>query len=162
MEPLVAVSRGAEPDSVGLPPLKKRIYPKSTLVVTEPENMPERSEVARDNVIPAPPFWGTRIVKGFPLSDYAAFLDERATFMGQWGLKPGRGKDGASYEELVTTEGKPRLRYWIDRLLSERIMDPAVVYGYFPVVSEGHDVIVLHHGTDDGGALWTPGILAPD
>jgi len=162
MEPLVAVSRGAEPDSVGLPPLKKRIYPKSTLVVTEPENMPERSEVARDNVIPAPPFWGTRIVKGFPLSDYAAFLDERATFMGQWGLKPGRGKDGASYEELVTTEGKPRLRYWIDRLLSEKIMDPAVVYGYFPVVSEGHDVIVLHHGTDDGGALGTPGILAPD
>jgi 5-methyltetrahydrofolate--homocysteine methyltransferase len=36
-------------------------------------------------------------------------------------------------------------------------MDPAVVYGYFPVVSEGHDVIVLHHGTDDGGALGTPG-----
>jgi 5-methyltetrahydrofolate--homocysteine methyltransferase len=162
MEPLVAVSRGAELDSVGLPALKKRIYPKSTLVVTEPDNMPERSDVARDNLVPAPPFWGTRIVKGFPLSDYAAFLDERATFMGQWGLKPGRGEDGASYEELVATEGKPRLRYWIDRLLSEKIMDPAVVYGYFPVVSKGHDVIVLHHGTDDEGVLGTPGILAPD
>jgi len=162
MEPLVAVSRGADPDSVGLPALKKRIYPKSTLVVTEPENMPERSNVARDNPIPAPPFWGSRIVKGFPLADYAAFLDERATFMGQWGLKPGRGEDGASYEELVATEGKPRLRYWMDRLLSEKIMDPAVVYGYFPVVSDGHDVIVLHHGTDDSGVLGTPGILAPD
>jgi 5-methyltetrahydrofolate--homocysteine methyltransferase len=162
MEPLVAVSRGAEPDSVGLPPLKKRIYPKRTLVVTEPENMPERSDVARDNPIPAPPFWGSRIVKGFPLADYAAFLDERATFMGQWGLKPGRGEDGASYEELVATEGKPRLRYWMDRLLSEKIMDPAVVYGYFPVVSDGHDVIVLHHETDDSGVLGTPGILAPD
>ncbi|MEQ9086762.1 MAG: methionine synthase [Pontimonas sp.] len=162
MEPLVAVSRGADPDSVGLPALKKRIYPKSTLVVTEPENMPERSDVARDNPIPAPPFWGSRIVKGFPLADYAAFLDERATFMGQWGLKPGRGEDGASYEELVATEGKPRLRYWMDRLLSEKIMDPAVVYGYFPVVSDGHDVIVLHHGTDDSGVLGTPGILAPD
>jgi 5-methyltetrahydrofolate--homocysteine methyltransferase len=162
MEPLVAVSRGADPDGVGLPPLKKRIYPKNTLVVTEPENMPERSDVARDNPIPAPPFWGSRIVKGFPLSDYAAFLDERATFMGQWGLKPGRGEDGASYEELVATDGKPRLRYWMDRLLSEKIMDPAVVYGYFPVVSDGHDVIVLHHGTDDSGVLGAPGILAPD
>jgi 5-methyltetrahydrofolate--homocysteine methyltransferase len=162
MEPLVAISRGADPDSVGLPPLKKRIYPKSSLVVTEPENMPERSDVARDNPIPAPPFWGTRIVKGFPLSDYAAFLDERATFMGQWGLKPGRGKDGSSYEELLESEGKPRLRYWMDRLLSEKIMDPAVVYGYFPVVSEGDDVIVLHHGTDDSGALGTSGLLAPD
>ena len=162
MEPLVAVARGADPEGVGLPALKKRIYPQSTLVVTEPENMPDRSDVARDNPVPAPPFWGTRIVKGFPLADYAAFLDERATFMGQWGLKPGRGEDGASYEELVATEGKPRLRYWMDRLLSEKIMDPAVVYGYFPVISNGHDVIVLHHGTDDAGVLGTPGILAPD
>ena len=162
MEPLVKVARGANADEVGLPPLKKRIYPKSQLVVTEPENMPDRSNVATDNPVPSPPFWGTRIVKGMPLSDYAAFLDERATFMGQWGLKPGRGADGASYEELVQTEGKPRLRYWMDRLLSEKVMDPAVVYGYFPVVSDGSDVIVLHHGTDDSGVLGQPGLLAPD
>ncbi|KGA05729.1 MAG: methionine synthase [Pontimonas sp.] len=162
MEPLVAIARGAKPDEVGLPPLKKRIHPKGQLVLTEPENMPARSDVAFDNPVPAPPFWGTRIVKGMPLADFAAFLDERATFMGQWGLKPGRGEGGATYEELVATEGKPRLRYWMDRLLSEKVMDPAVVYGYFPVVSEGDDVIVLHHGTDDDGVLGVPGLLAPD
>jgi 5-methyltetrahydrofolate--homocysteine methyltransferase len=162
MEPLVAIARGAKPDEVGLPPLKKRIHPKSQLVLTEPENMPARSDVALDNPIPAPPFWGTRIVKGMPLADFAAFLDERATFMGQWGLKPGRGEGGATYEELVATEGKPRLRYWMDRLLSEKVMDPAVVYGYFPVVSEGDDVVVLHHGTDAAGVLGVPGLLAPD
>ncbi|MCF8549444.1 MAG: methionine synthase [Pontimonas sp.] len=162
MEPLVAIARGAKPDEVGLPPLKKRIHPKSQLVLTEPENMPARSDVAFDNPVPAPPFWGTRIVKGMPLADFAAFLDERATFMGQWGLKPGRGEGGATYEELVATEGKPRLRYWMDRLLSEKVMDPAVVYGYFPVVSEGDDVVVLHHGTDDEGVLGVPGLLAPD
>ena len=162
MEPLVAIARGAKPDEVGLPPLKKRIHPKSQLVLTEPENMPARSDVAFDNPVPAPPFWGTRIVKGMPLADFAAFLDERATFMGQWGLKPGRGEGGATYEELVATEGKPRLRYWMDRLLSEKVMDTAVVYGYFPVVSEGDDVVVLHHGTDDDGVLGVPGLLAPD
>jgi 5-methyltetrahydrofolate--homocysteine methyltransferase len=162
MAPLVRIARGAQPDEVGLPPLKKRIHPKSQLVLTEPENMPARSDVVSDNPVPAPPFWGTRIVKGMPLSDFAAFLDERATFMGQWGLKPGRGEGGATYEELVATEGKPRLRYWMDRLLSEKVMDPAVVYGYFPVVSEGDDVIVLHHGTDDAGVLGVPGLLAPD
>lgn len=162
MEPLVRIARGAQPAEVGLPPLKKRIHPKSQLVLTEPENMPARSDVAFDNPVPAPPFWGTRIVKGMPLSDFAALLDERATFMGQWGLKPGRGEGGATYEELVATEGKPRLRYWMDRLLSEKVMDPAVVYGYFPVVSEGDDVVVLHHGTDDDGVLGVPGMLAPD
>ena len=29
----------------------------------------------------------TRVVKGIALADYAAYLDERATFLGQWGLK---------------------------------------------------------------------------
>ncbi|MBU6265602.1 MAG: dihydropteroate synthase, partial [Actinomycetales bacterium] len=140
MEPLVAIARGADPDSVGLPALKKRIHKKSLLEVTEPENMPARSDVALDNAVPTPPFWGTRIVKGIALADYAAFLDERATFMGQWGLKPSRADDGASYEELVETEGRPRLRYWLDRILAEGIMDASVVYGYFPAVSEGDDL----------------------
>lgn len=162
MEPLVAIARGADPASVGLPALKKRIHKKSLLEVTEPENMPARSDVALDNAVPTPPFWGTRIVKGIALADYAAFLDERATFMGQWGLKPSRADDGVSYEELVETEGRPRLRYWLDRILAEGIMDASVVYGYFPAVSEGDDLVILNHGDDPEGILGQPGLLAPD
>lgn len=163
MEPLVKIARGANPADVGLPPLKKRHHKKGgTLTLTEPEAMPGRSDVAADNHVPAPPFWGTRIVRGVALADYAAFLDERATFMGQWGLKPGRGDDGASYEELVEREGRPRLRYWLDRILGEGMLDASVAYGYFPVVSEGEQVVVLHHGEDRDGVLGTAGLLAPD
>lgn len=164
MEPLVRVARGESPDDVGLPPLKKRIHKGSgaKFTVTEPEAMPGRSDVAADNAVPAPPFWGTRIVRGVALHDYAALLDERATFMGQWGLKPGRGDDGASYEELVELEGRPRLRYWLDRILAEGMLDASVAYGYFPVVSEGEQVVVLHHGEDHDGVLGTAGLLAPD
>lgn len=163
MEPLVRVARGEAPDAVGLPALKKRIHkggPK--FKVTEPEAMPGRSDVAADNHVPSPPFWGTRIVRGVSLHDFGAFLDERATFMGQWGLKPGRGEDGASYEELVEREGRPRLRYWMDRILGEGMLDASVAYGYFPVVSEGEQVVVLHHGEDRDGVLGTAGLLAPD
>jgi len=163
MEPLVRVARGESPDAVGLPPLKKRIHREgSLLTLTEPEAMPARSDVASDNAVPAPPFWGTRIVRGIALADYAAFLDERATFMGQWGLKPGRGEDGLSYEQLVETEGRPRLRYWLDRILAEGMLDASVAYGYFPVVSEGDDLVVLHHGDDPAGVLGPAGLLAPD
>ncbi|MFJ5695614.1 methionine synthase [Arthrobacter sp. NPDC093125] len=163
MEPLVRVARGEAPDAVGLPALKKRIHRTGAKVtLTEPEAMPGRSDVASDNPVPAPPFWGTRIVRGVALHDFAAFLDERATFMGQWGLKPGRGEDGASYEELVEREGRPRLRYWMDRILAEQMLDASVAYGYFPVVSEGEQVVVLHHGTDPDGVLGTAGLLAPD
>jgi 5-methyltetrahydrofolate--homocysteine methyltransferase len=163
MEPLVKVARGANPASVGLPALKKRIHaPGSKLTLTEPEQMPARSDVASDNPVPVPPFWGTRIVRGVALADYAAFLDERATFMGQWGLKPGRGEGGLSYEQLVEAEGRPRLRYWLDRILAEGMLDASVAYGYFPVVSEGDEVVVLHHGSDAAGRLGVPGLLSPD
>ncbi|EWS82551.1 methionine synthase [Brachybacterium phenoliresistens] len=164
MEPLVAVARGADPDAVGLPPLRTRRHHVATLERTAVEDLPARSDVAADNPVPDPPFWGTRIVKGIQLSDYASLLDERATFMGQWGLKAGRGEDGASYEELVATEGRPRLAAWMERIAREHIMDPTVIYGYFPVWSEGNDLVVAHHGgqlagigSTDGGSDGEPG-----
>ena len=114
----------------------------------EQADLPSRSEVAVDNPIPTPPFWGDRVVKGIPLADYAALLDERATFMGQWGLKGSRsGGAGRSYEDLVETEGRPRMRHWLDRFQTEGALEAAVVYGYFPCVSKGDDLVIL----DDSG-----------
>lgn len=113
------------------------------------ESLPElndasvRSDVATDVEVPAPPFLGTRVVKGVPLADYAALLDERATFLGQWGLRGARSGQGPSYEELVETEGRPRLRYWLDRLIADQVLEAAVVYGYFPAYAEGNDLVVL-------------------
>jgi 5-methyltetrahydrofolate--homocysteine methyltransferase len=104
------------------------------------------SDVARDVPVPTPPFLGTAVVKGIPLTEYAAFLDERALFLGQWGLKPTRG-GGLSHEDLAEAEGRPRLRMWLDRAQTEGLLAAAVVHGYFPCVSEGDDLIVLD---DDG------------
>ncbi|QBS39744.1 methionine synthase [Nocardia sp. CS682] len=112
--------------------------------VEVPIEVPARSDVAADVPVPTPPFWGTRVVKGLALHEYSGLLDERALFLGQWGLRGQRGGDGPSYEELVETEGKPRFRAWLDRLSTENVLQhAAVVYGYFPAVSEGDDVIVL-------------------
>jgi 5-methyltetrahydrofolate--homocysteine methyltransferase len=102
-----------------------------------------RSDVASDAAVPVPPFFGTRVVKGIPLAEYATLLDERATFLGQWGLRGSRGGSGPSYEELVETQGRPRLRYWLDRLAAEQVLEAAVVYGYFPAYSEGNTLVVL-------------------
>ncbi len=102
-----------------------------------------RSDVATDVEIPTPPFFGTRVVKGIPLAEYAAMLDERATFLGQWGLRGSRGGSGPSYEELVETEGRPRLRAWLDRLRADQVLEAAVVYGYFPCYAEGNDLVIL-------------------
>ena len=114
-----------------------------------------RSDVATDADVPKPPFLGTRVVKGIHLAEYGALLDERATFLGQWGLRGSRGGNGPSYEELVETEGRPRLRHWLDRLTSEKVLEAAVVYGYFPAYSEGNDLVVLDENGHTERARFT-------
>ncbi|MFD3995659.1 methionine synthase [Streptomyces sp. NPDC058583] len=143
MDALVAVKRGVP--GAKLPELKQRRVPKRDTPVLQVEEADEpggRSDVAVDNPVPTPPFWGTRVVKGIPLKDYASWLDEGALFKGQWGLKQAR-VGGATYEELVESEGRPRLRGLLDRLHTENLLEAAVVYGYFPCVSKGEDLIIL-------------------
>ncbi|MFP5345490.1 MAG: methionine synthase [Actinomycetes bacterium] len=135
-----------------LPELRRRrVRQVAQPVLPDEDDAEVRSDVARDVVVPTPPFWGDRIVKGIALADYASYLDERATFLGQWGLRASRGGPGPTYEELVEAEGKPRLRMWLDRLHTEGILEAAVVYGYFPCFSEGRDLVVLHHEGDGTG-----------
>ncbi|MEV0495115.1 methionine synthase [Streptomyces atratus] len=144
MDALVAVKRGVP--GAALPELKQRRVPKRETAVLEVEEPEEgvRSDVAVDNPVPEPPFWGTRVVKGIQLKEYASWLDEGALFKGQWGLKQARAGDGPTYEELVETEGRPHLRGWLDKLHTENLLEAAVVYGYFPCVSKGDDLILLH------------------
>ncbi|MFE7326048.1 methionine synthase [Streptomyces sp. NPDC057565] len=147
MDALIAVKRGVP--GASLPELKQRRVPRRETAVLEVEEPEDgvRSDVATDNPVPEPPFWGTRVVKGIQLKEYASWLDEGALFKGQWGLKQARAGDGPTYEELVETEGRPHLRGWLDKLHTENLLEAAVVYGYFPCVSKGDDLILLH---DDG------------
>jgi 5-methyltetrahydrofolate--homocysteine methyltransferase len=148
MDAFMAVKRGV--DGAQLPALRERRVRASRAVAGavdrdagggEPTAV--RSDVSVVIPVPEPPFWGTRAVKGIALAEYASFLDERALFLGQWGLKPARGRDGPSQEELAETEGRPRLRMWLERAQTEGLLQAAVVHGYFPCVSEGNDLVVL-------------------
>ncbi|MFV8187067.1 MULTISPECIES: methionine synthase [unclassified Streptomyces] len=149
MDALIGVKRGVP--GAKLPELKQRRVRASTAVEVDerPEEGHVRSDVAIDNPVPAPPFWGTRVIKGIQLKEYATWLDEGALFKGQWGLKQARTGEGPSYEELVESDGRPRLRGLLDRLQTENLLEAAVVYGYFPCVSKDDDLIVLdEHGNE--------------
>nr|WP_181393176.1 methionine synthase [Streptomyces rochei] len=136
MDALIGVKRGVP--GAKLPELKQRRVAARRAVPEEPAEA-GRSDVATDNPVPAPPFWGTRVVKGIQLREYASWLDEGALFKGQWGLKG----------ETIEGEGRPRLRMWLDRLLTGNLLEAAVVHGYFPCVSKDDDLIVLdEHGNE--------------
>ncbi|MEY2836664.1 MAG: hypothetical protein RLZ46_46, partial [Actinomycetota bacterium] len=145
MDAIMAVKRGDE--GAALPALRER----RVKAVTRPDEPTEidtvRSDVAVDVDIPKAPFFGSRIVKGIPLADYVGMLDERALFMGQWGLKGARGE----YEAMAETEGRPRLRALLNEVQSKGWLEAAVVYGYFPCVSDGNDLVILHHEGPEKG-----------
>ena len=139
MDAIMGVKKGVP--GAALPALRERkvrATPKSSLDLVVDT---KRSDVAIDVSIPKAPFYGSRIVKGIPLADYLGMLDERALFVGQWGLKGNRGE----FEAMVENEGRPRLRALLNEVQSQGWLNAAVVYGYFPCVSEGNDLIILHH-----------------
>ncbi len=145
MDAIMAVKRG-EPGAA-LPALRER---KVANTRTKAEDLPidtSRSDVAVDVDIPTPPFFGSRVVKGIQLSDYAGMLDERALFVGQWGLKGNRGE----YENMVEAEGRPRLRSLLNEVQANGWLNAAVVYGYFPCYSDGNDLVILHHEGENKG-----------
>ncbi|MEB3369089.1 methionine synthase [Saccharopolyspora mangrovi] len=157
MDRLMAIKRGDSPEEDAAEEAKKaerkerrarsqRIAEKRKAEAGDEPGYDDttRSDVAADVEVPTPPFWGSKVVKGVAVNDYLQLLDERATFFGQWGLRGAKKGEGATYEELVESEGRPRLRHWIDELSTQGILQhAAVVYGYFPCVTEGNHLVVL-------------------
>jgi 5-methyltetrahydrofolate--homocysteine methyltransferase len=144
MDSIMGEKRGTP--GVSLPPLKER-----RTRISNPDSPSTsdtfRSDVSATNSVPKPPFWGSRVIKGIPLAEYSSMLDERALFVGQWGLKGSKN----SYEEMVINEGRPRLRALINEAQSQGWLNAAVVYGYFPCYSDGNDLVILNHDESSFG-----------
>ena len=148
MDTMMSIKRGDQ--SAALPPLRERRTP-NTRANRVPNLDTNRSDVDSKNKLPTPPFYGSRIVKGIALASYLGALDERALFVGQWGLQGKRGE----YEAMVENEGRPRLRSLLNDVQSNGWLNAAVVYGYFPCYSEGNDLVILHHEGPEKGSERT-------
>ena len=165
MDAAMAVKRGVP--GARLPELRTRKV-RTTAAARGPEHgteaeNPARSDISTDGPVPDVPFLGTEVIKGIPLADYAAYLDERALFMGQWGLKPTRGGPdrGAHVRGTGGNRGPARLRMWLERMQTEGLLEAAVVYGYFRCVSSGNDLIVLGpDGRPSSSGSASPGSAA--
>ncbi|MGD9688677.1 MAG: methionine synthase [Phycisphaerales bacterium] len=101
----------------------------------------ERSTVSTTVAIPAAPFWGSRVVSDIDLDQIYPFINKVALFRGQWQFKKG-AKDDADYEAQVADEVEPIFRRLCEQCTRERILRPAVVYGWFPCNSDGNDLII--------------------
>ena len=113
-----------------------------------------------------PPFLGARVAKGISIDDIASYLNETALFRNQWQFRPEkqdgrkrgdggsadrrrtspslRGRDGERSETDAEFKDRirPVLRDQLDRAKAEGLLVPAVAWGYFPVSSDGDDLVV--------------------
>jgi 5-methyltetrahydrofolate--homocysteine methyltransferase len=113
---------------------------RTTATAAESEYAVSDVRAAGPAPIPPPPFWGTRVVTGIPLRDIFPFINETALFRGQWQYQKGQRSD-AEYEAFVEAEVRPVLRRLQEEVIRENLLVPQVVYGYFPCLAEGNDLL---------------------
>src|SRR5690606_24641058 len=83
-------------------------------------------------------FLGTQVVKGVPIDDVAAFVNETAIFRNQWGFRPEKGESDEDFKARV----RPTLREELAKAKAAGLLVPQVVYGYCPANSDGDDLVI--------------------
>ncbi|MFK7961332.1 MAG: methionine synthase [Phycisphaerales bacterium] len=106
------------------------------------DNGPVRSPATTDEALPEPPFWGDRVVESVPLDQIYPFINPVALYRGQWQLKKGR-MSAAEYERFIEDTAEPVFKELAARCRDEEILQPKVVYGWYPCVAEAEDLVIL-------------------
>jgi len=97
--------------------------------------------------VPTPPFWGTRIVDAIDIDDIYPFVNTVALFRGQWQFKKAAMSD-AEYERLLDDVVHPLFTRLKDQYRA--ILEPKVVYGYFPCNGDGDDLVIYSPSPSEG------------
>ena len=116
-----------------------RNIPKRTDRVEAPVDLPTRSpDVAPDNPVFAPPFLGSRIVKGISLDEIAEYVNETALFRNQWQYRPEGSESDDDFKERIRAVFRSELA----AAKAGGYLVPQVVYGYYCVNADGDDLVV--------------------
>jgi 5-methyltetrahydrofolate--homocysteine methyltransferase len=106
-------------------------------------NDQQNEKSRRSNVKPAPNVpsgveWGPKVVKDMPLDAVFGSISKTELFRLSWG---GRNTQGAAWKKLEK-EFEERLEMMRRKAISDNWLKPQAVYGYWPVQSEGDDVLI--------------------
>jgi len=128
--------------------LKHAVLQKAIAARDAPEREPPPPAPARRGPavrpaprVPAPPFWGARVVPSgaIALADLWPCLDLDELFKLQWGVR----LKGSEYEKAVREQFGPKLEELKAEAMAGGWLVPKVVYGYFPCHAEGNELVVL-------------------
>jgi 5-methyltetrahydrofolate--homocysteine methyltransferase len=104
-----------------------------------PGAVPTRSpEVETDNPIFEPPFLGSRLIKGISLDEIAGYVNETALFRNQWQFRPENNETDSDFKDRI----RDIFREQLAAARQADLLVPQVVYGYFPVNSDGDELVI--------------------
>ena len=104
-----------------------------------------RSEaVAVDISRPTPPFWGTKILTAaeIPIEEVFWYLDLQALFVGQWQFRKPKSQPKQEYDQFLQEKVHPILAAWKEKIVKENLLNPTLIYGYFPCQSSGNSLLI--------------------
>jgi 5-methyltetrahydrofolate--homocysteine methyltransferase len=143
LDTLMAIKKSGIDDPDFGRKLGERVIPRREKVEVDPASIPSRSpEVETDNTVFVPPFLGTKVVKGIGIDEIAEYINETALFRNQWQYRPNEDESDVDFKDRI----RPILRAQLSNAKASGVLVPQLVYGYFPVNSDGNDLVVY---TDD-------------
>ena len=111
-----------------------------------------QSRVRRDVEIPKPPFWGSRIIEDISLDEVFQYVNDAALIRGQWRVVRGSMKE-EEYKAILDQQVYPDYETLKNLIRHDHLLQPKVVYGYFPCQSDGDDLIVYQTPPDSSPQL---------
>ncbi|TAE00027.1 MAG: methionine synthase, partial [Oscillatoriales cyanobacterium] len=113
-----------------------------------------RSEAVDANIDrPNPPFWGTQLLRPeeIPFEEIFWHLDLQALVAGQWQFRKPKEQSREEYDAFLAEKVYPILEEWKHKIITEKLLHPQAIYGYFPCQSEGNSLYVYDPEIMKGG-----------
>lgn len=114
---------------------------EAKLAFYDEESAFKKSSVSILEEIPKPPFWGVKIIDDIPLDEIFKYVNEVALFRGQWQFRKKKLSD-EDYDKLVNEKVLPIYNELKQKVKEQNLLQPKVVYGYFPANSYRNDLII--------------------
>ncbi|MEF3255024.1 MAG: dihydropteroate synthase, partial [Deferribacterales bacterium] len=108
------------------------------------------------NITPTPPFYGVKKVEGIDFFEVEKLLNKRTLWTNRWGYKKLKDQSNEDYEKMISEEVKTNYEKIKTDVINNNLANLIVKYGYFKVVSEKNDLIILDEKENPVNRLTFP------
>ncbi len=130
--------------TIGVYKDKDNIDNKSTINVIDDKYIIDTSRSKHISQVDpvTPPFIGPKFLleKDLDITEIYRFLDRNALFAGQWQMKRSKQMSASDYKQFLSDKAEPKLDFWMNKIINEKLINPSLVYGYFPCGRDGNSL----------------------